>query len=120
VLAAIGQAGHDQRSALVALSRADGQLQIDLRPGSGDATGAARVWLIGYDAQHRTSVGRGENSGRSLLEGNIVRSMHDLGPWSSDAVQLRHDAPEGENAAVIVQAADGRIIGAARAAPAGG
>ncbi len=117
VLSAIGQAGHDRQAAAVKLSRADGQMHIDIRPGDAAAPAAARVWLIGYDTEHRTAVGRGENGGRSLLEANIVRSMIDMGPWSSAAAQLRHDVPEGEHGAVIVQAADGHIIGAAREAP---
>ncbi len=116
VLAAIGAAGRDAPGAEVALSRRDGQMRIDIRPAViGPAT--ARVWLIGYDAQHRTAVGRGENGGRTLVEANIVRSMHDMGPWTGTAASLRHDVPGGEHSAVIVQAADGHVIGAAREAP---
>jgi hypothetical protein len=80
----------------------------------GAGSGSASVLLIGFDPQHRTQVGRGENRGRTLLESNIVRSLTPLGRWSGAARALAAPAPAGEQVAVILQAADGRILGAAR------
>jgi hypothetical protein len=82
--------------------------------GAGTPSGPARVLLVGYDPTHRTPVGRGENSGRTLLESNIVRSLAQISAWTGAATEIRCAAPDGETFAVLVQAADGRIIGAAR------
>lgn len=80
----------------------------------GGGVGAGEVVLVGYDGEHRTSVARGENGGRALVEANIVRSIVPLGHWAGGAMSLRHALPEGERMAVIVQSGTGAIIGAAR------
>jgi hypothetical protein len=80
----------------------------------GAGAGAAQVLLIGFDPAHETPVGRGENGGRTLLESNIVRSLTPIGAWSGSAVTLRQKPPAGQGFAVLLQAEDGRIIGAAR------
>jgi hypothetical protein len=80
----------------------------------GAGAGRAQIQLIGFDRRHETPVGRGENSGRMLVETNVVRSLTPIGPWSGPAVELRLSPPAGEVFAVLVQADDGRILGAAR------
>jgi hypothetical protein len=80
----------------------------------GAGTGAAHVLLVGYDREHQTAVGRGENAGETLTESNIVRSITQIGVWQGRVVTLSHPAPEGERAALLLQAEDGRILGAAR------
>lgn len=85
---------------------------ITIKLGAG--AGRGRVLLIGFDHLHRTPVGRGENGGRVLTESNIVRSVRDLGAWSGAEITLDAPMPEGEDAAVLLQAADGAISGAAR------
>jgi hypothetical protein len=80
----------------------------------GAGTGSARVLLIGYDSEHRTTVGRGENSGRTLIESNVVRSMEQIGEWNGAPLTLSVAMQAGEKAAVILEAPDGAIIGAAR------
>lgn len=84
----------------------------DDAPPSGE--GKALILLIGYDAAHRTAIGRGENSGRTLLEANIVRSLDVAGEWRGGAQMLQARAGAGELFAVLLQASDGAIIGAAR------
>jgi hypothetical protein len=91
----------------------DGQTLL-IKVGAG--TGRAQVLLVGFDFSHKTPIGRGENSGRTLLESNIVRSLTPIGAWSGDPVELRQAPPAGEGFAVLLQAEDGRIIGAARLA----
>ncbi len=93
--------------------------QIGPAPDAGGASG--RVLLIGYDPSHTTRVLRGENAGRTLEQANVVRSLQDLGRWSGTAATFTATRPEGETAALLLQADDGRILGAARlaAAPAG-
>ena len=94
----------------VALAR-DGD-RVVARVGPGDGT--AHVLLIGFDPSHTTRVLRGENAGRTIAQANVVRSLHDLGRWSGGAATFPAARPEGENAAVLLQAEDGRILGAAR------
>lgn len=76
--------------------------------------GAGRVLLIGYDPEHRTQVARGENAGRALVEANIVRGLDMAGAWSGTAMRVTRPRPAGQRLAVIVQAADGTILAAAR------
>ena len=78
------------------------------------AAGHAQVLLVGFDPEHQTPIGRGENGGRRLLESNIVRSLTVAGRWTGTAMEFRSAVPDGENFAVLLQADDGRILGAAR------
>jgi hypothetical protein len=92
--------------------------QIDIRVGAG--VGPASVLLIGYDPAHRTAVARGENAGRQLSESNIVRSLLAVTTWRGQALSVSSPAPTAERTAVILQAPDGRILGAAVLANASG
>lgn len=94
----------------VALTRQDEKFVVRVGPG----TGAGRVLLVGFDPSHTTRVLRGENAGRTLEQANVVRSLHDLGRWSGGAATFAAARPEGDTAAVLLQAEDGRILGAAR------
>ena len=107
-LSAIAEAA--PRSVSVGVTREGQALVIHV----GAGTGQARVLLVGFDPAHRTHIGRGENGGRTLLESNIVRSVTPVGPWAGSAIAFRRSAPAGESFAVLVQAEDGRIIGAGR------
>lgn len=102
-----GQAG---AGVSVALGRGPSGLSIAV----GRGAGAGRVLLVGFDRQRTTAVGRGENSGRTLIESNIVRSIREIGAWRGAALDLSEAVPAGEDAAVILQAADGSILGASR------
>ncbi len=79
----------------------------------GAGSGGGKVLLVGYDAQHRTKVARGENAGATLVESNIVRALEPIGDWRGAKLDITHAAIAGERMAVILQGADGRIIGAA-------
>lgn len=94
----------------VSLNRSGGGLKVSV----GAGRGRGRIVLIGFDRRHQTQVGRGENSGRTLLESNIVRSMRSIGAYDGAPITLSEQPVAGEDTAVIVQAPDGRIIGAAR------
>jgi hypothetical protein len=107
-MSAIAAAAH--KPVAVALAR-DGQT-LAITVGTG--TGRAQMLLVGFDPSHETHVGRGENGGRTLTETNIVRSLTPIGTWTGSAVALRQLPPAGEGFAVLLQAEDGRIIGAAR------
>jgi hypothetical protein len=86
--------------------------QVSIEVGAG--SGSARVLLIGFDHEHITAIHRGENSGRTLTEANVVRSMRSVGQWSGAALRINEHFPEGQDIAVVLEAPDGRIIGASR------
>ena len=89
--------------------QADG-LSIDVGAGQG----RGRLLLIGFDHAHTTAIRRGENGGRTFQEANVVRSIRGIGDWQGSPLTLREKLPEGEDVAVILEAPDGRIVGAAR------
>jgi hypothetical protein len=97
-------------AATVKVSRKDDQLLVEIGPGEG----RGRVLLVGFDHYHKTAIRRGENGGRTFEELNVVRSVRPLADWQGGALRLTEQAPEGEEVAVLVEAADGRIVGAAR------
>ncbi|CAG9262599.1 DUF1223 domain-containing protein [Paraburkholderia caribensis] len=122
---ATGLVGSDRSSAEIAIKNAkDAGLTAApvsaVRKGNvitvsvGAGSGNARVVLVGYDPQHVTTVGRGENGGRTLKESNIVRSYQLIGQWSGKSVVFNPQVPIGEKGAVLLEAPDGHIVGAAR------
>jgi hypothetical protein len=80
----------------------------------GGGAGAGQVLLVRF-ARHRiTSVPAGENAGRTLQDANGVTSVISLGDWDGSARRYRVEKPRsGEGVAVLVQAADGKMLGAA-------
>jgi hypothetical protein len=88
----------------------DGQkITVSVGPG----TGHAEALLVGFDTQHETHVGRGENGGRTLLESNIVRSLTPIGEWIGGGAEFHAVVPAGERVAALLQADDGHILGMA-------
>jgi hypothetical protein len=104
-----------QTAAAVNVTKSGEQLSIEVGAGAGNA----RVLLIGFDHEHTTAIGRGENGGRTLTEANVVRSIRIVGQWSGTALHLNEHFPEGQDAAVVLEAPDGRIVGATRLATGG-
>jgi hypothetical protein len=102
--------GHTATS--VSIARQSGQLTIDVAEGSGNG----KVLLVGFDHAHETPIRRGENGGRTLRESNVVRSVREVADWQGKALRISEKFPDGEDVAVIVQAKDGRIVGASRLA----
>lgn len=125
----VGLVGSDEAGlrAAIARARADGPgIPVTLaRDGDrvvarvGGGGGSARVLLVGFDPRHTTRVLRGENAGRTIEQANIVRSVQDLGAWAGAAATFTSARPEGETAALLLQAPDGRVLGAARLDPTG-
>jgi hypothetical protein len=80
----------------------------------GGGQGRGRVLLVGFDHDHQTAIHRGENNGRTLSEANVVRSIRNIGDWQGAPLRLSEAFPEGEDVAVLLEAPDGRIVGASR------
>jgi len=80
----------------------------------GSGGGSGEVVLVLF-VQHRTTdVGAGENSGRRANDFNGVQSVASLGAWDGSAQHFAIEPPAaGEGLAVLVQAPDGHILGAA-------
>lgn len=94
-------------------------LQRTLRIGRGATPQSATVWLVGFDGKHETAVAAGENSGRRLINYNVVRAMWPIGAWTGAPTELPFDLgsipPSCDGAAVFVQADEtGPIIAAMR------
>src|SRR5215475_7461151 len=64
-----------QTAASVSVTQDGRQLRIEVGAGKGNG----RVLLIGFDHDHQTAIRRGENSGRTLEEANVVRSIRAIG-----------------------------------------
>ena len=107
---AIDRAKAAATTAAVKVSRDGNQLLVEVGPGEG----RGRVLLVGFDHYHKTAIRRGENGGRTFEELNVVRSVRPLADWQGKMLRLTEQTPEGEDAAVLIEASDGRIVGAAR------
>jgi hypothetical protein len=97
-------------AASLSVTQDGGRLMIEIGAGQGNG----RVLLIGFDHSHQTAIRRGENSGRTLEEANVVRSIRAIGDWQGAALRLSEGFPEGQDVAVVLEAPDGRIVGAGR------
>jgi hypothetical protein len=111
VNSAIENAKRNSRTAAPVSVTKNGE-QVSIEVGAGNGSG--NILLIGFDHEHTTAVGRGENSGRTLVEANVVRSIRSVGQWSGTAMRISERFPEGQDVAVVLEAPDGRIIGASR------
>lgn len=113
--------GSDRAAVRAAIQAAD-DLAVPVRLAANDAAirveagasaGAGALWLVGYDRHHSTAVGGGENGGRTLNHTHVVRSLAPLGAWQGQPLKLDAARPAGERVAVMLQAANGAIVGAA-------
>jgi hypothetical protein len=94
----------------------DGLIAVSVGPLPDGAQ--ADVLLVGYLRRATTPIGRGENSGRTLQESNIVRTLKVLGQWDGNARDFHCAAntlpPDVSDVAVLVQSrGQGLIFGAA-------
>jgi hypothetical protein len=81
--------------------------------GAGVAAPGAKVLLARYLLSSTTHVGSGENASRTLTDVNAVEALTVLGSWEGGAARFAIEPPgEGEGVAVLVQAPDGRMLGA--------
>lgn len=87
--------------------------------GIGSSPTSGTVILARYVLSRTTRVGGGENANRTATDFNGVEQFETLGTWDGKAVSLAIEPPgEGEGIAVLVQAPDGTVLGAAKLSPA--
>ena len=80
--------------------------------GAGDGRG--NVLLVRFAQKRTTRVAGGENARRTLEDANGVEMLASLGSWNGSALSFAIEPPaDGEGVAVLVQAPDGRMLGAA-------
>ena len=80
--------------------------------GAGDGRG--NVLLVRFAQKRTTRVAGGENARRTLEDANAVKMLASLGSWNGPALSFAIEPPaEDEGLAVLVQAPDGRMLGAA-------
>jgi hypothetical protein len=80
--------------------------------GAGDGRGS--VLLVRFALERTTRVAGGENARRTLQDANAVESLASLGNRDGSLPRFALEPPAaGEGIAVLVQAVDGRMLGAA-------
>jgi hypothetical protein len=86
--------------------------------GVGKVPASATVLLARYALLRTTHVGGGENANRTATDFNGVEHLETLGAWNGKAVSFAIDPPsDNEGVAVLVQAPDGTMLGAAKLSP---
>lgn len=97
----------------VRLEQAGGEMQVLL--GQTDQPLDADIFMVFYDNEHVTKVKRGENTGRTIINRNVVRSIKNIASWNGEAKNLVLPLVDsGDACAVIVQSrSNGAILGAA-------
>ena len=82
--------------------------------GAGASDGQGSVLLVRFAQSRTTKVTGGENTRRILQDANGVEALASLGNWNGSALNFAIEPPAaGEGIAVLVQAPDGRMLGAA-------
>ena len=102
----------------VNLSVADGKVAIDVGAAAADTPRKASVWLLDTIPSKTVSIGRGENSGRSVTYTNVVRKISKLGDWTGEPAHFEMASRLNEGGyVVLLQAGEpgpGPILGAAK------
>jgi hypothetical protein len=111
----------------VTMEVVDGKVTVNVPAATGQ-TDSAEVWLCPITAHTPIAVGRGENSGRTIVYNNVVRSWRKLGVWTgkaetfsialSDLSTADESSGDIDRLAVVVQsgvaAKPGIMLGAAQ------
>src|SRR5712691_3343852 len=109
--AAVLDALHGARPAAIApVSFADDRRSVAI----GGGAGKGEIVLVRFVQRRTTHVGAGENTGRIANDFNGVQSLTTLGAWDGSEQRFAIEPPAaGEGLAVLVQAPDGHMLGAA-------
>ena len=99
-------------AAIAPVSFADDRRSVAIGGGAGNG----EIVLVRFVRRRTTPVGAGENSGRIANDFNGVQTVTTLGAWTGSAREFAIEPPAaGEGLAVLVQAPDGHMLGAAMA-----
>ena len=80
----------------------------------GSGAGKGEIVLVRFAQRRTTEVGAGENTGRVADDFNGVQTLTTLGAWDGSMLAFPIEPPgAGEGLAVLVQAPDGHMLGAA-------
>lgn len=98
------------------VSVSGGEVRVELS--AGQCLAPSDVMLVTYLRKTVSAIGRGENSGRTLQEFNVVRSIRNVGRWNGNAEGFRMPLTslpqDATDVAVLVQSpGQTQIIGAA-------
>jgi hypothetical protein len=108
---ALAQAARQEADIPVTLVVADGRARVAV-PGALGKT--ASVVLVGFDKREEASVRGGENGGRRLVYVDVVRGIETLGAFGGPPASFSASVPwHTDRLAALLQAPDGRVIGAA-------
>jgi len=108
---AVLDAVHEARPAAIAsVSFAEDRRSVAI----GGGAGKGEIVLVRFVQRRTTHVGAGENTGRIANDFNGVETLTTLGAWDGSAQRLEIEPPAaGEGLAILVQASDGHMLGAA-------
>jgi hypothetical protein len=103
----------------VAIEKSDAGLRVRVGAQAGQS---GHVWMLPIVAERTVQIGRGENSGRSVVYVNVARAVTRLAVWSGEAAVIevpRASLPaDCEGVVVLLQAGTdkkpGQVLGAAR------
>jgi hypothetical protein len=109
VMAALNRAAARQQAAATVTFAADRHSVM-----IGGGAGQGDVVLVRFVQRRTTAIGAGENDGRVATDFNGVETLSSLGTWAGAPRQFAVQPPApGEGLAVLVQAPDGHMLGAA-------
>ncbi len=110
VMAALREASRTASPAIIPVSFAADRRSVAI----GEGSGTGEVTLLRFARHRSTQIGAGENSGRTADDFNGVETLSPLGTWDGTRREFAVEpAAPGEGLAVLVQAPDGRMLGAA-------
>ncbi len=104
----------------VNIEKADTQLRVRIPAGAAGTSG--QIWVVSVIRERNVQIGRGENSGRSMVYANVVRGLTRVAGWNGEATLVDIPAAavsaDAESIVVLLQAGSekkpGAILGAAR------
>ena len=112
---AIGAARHMSAALPVTLTFGpDNTARIAI--GASGSAVSGRVVLVAYDRRHVDAISGGENDGRTLAHVDVVRGVAEIGRFDGSPTTTQTPvAWHADKLAVLVEAEDGHILGAAAA-----